>query len=195
MSERWKEIEVTINYGKKRGIYTLPFLVSDRGKVKAPHRHLGFWRGETWVEYERGEQELKEFIANGYVKTSAGFTHQLVAKAFVENPNPKVLIEVNHIDGNKLNNHWTNLEWVTHSENLQKYYNSTLASKRGDVHGVKVKKGKESWKFRSQKEAAEFIGCHPSLITLYFQNNFKQCKGYELEKDNRKRVGKDKETK
>jgi len=195
MSERWKEIEVTINYGKKRGKYTLPFLVSDTGKVKAPHRTLGFYRGNTWVEYEREEQELKEFIANGYVKTSAGFNHSLVAKAFVENPTPDVLVEVNHKDGNKLNNHWTNLEWVTHSENLQKYYSSDLASKRGDVHAVKVLKGDKMWEFRSQKDAAEFIGCSPSLITLYFQNNFKKCKGYELRKDNTKGVGKDKERK
>ena len=44
--------------------------------------------------------------------------HQLVADTFI--PKPKSFFhkyEVNHKDGNKHNNHYTNLEWVTRSEN------------------------------------------------------------------------------
>jgi hypothetical protein len=43
--------------------------------------------------------------------------HQLVAQYFVENPSR--LKFVNHIDGNKLNNHFKNLEWVSASQNTK----------------------------------------------------------------------------
>lgn len=41
--------------------------------------------------------------------------HRMVAELYIENPENKK--EVNHIDGNILNNNISNLEWVTRSEN------------------------------------------------------------------------------
>jgi hypothetical protein len=42
--------------------------------------------------------------------------HRLVAETF--KPKPLGVMEVNHKDGNKQNNHVDNLEWVTHRDNL-----------------------------------------------------------------------------
>lgn len=50
------------------------------------------------------------------------FVHRLVAKAFIENPDNKNV--VNHLDRNRYNNKASNLSWVTYSENTNHYYSS-----------------------------------------------------------------------
>ncbi len=59
----------------------------------------------------------------GYVSVSLGethYVHNLVAAVFLTNPDNKPILE--HIDGNRSNNHYTNLRWVTEHTDLPNYY-------------------------------------------------------------------------
>jgi hypothetical protein len=67
------------------------------------------------------DREGQRHWASGVTRTGlfhSSNIHTLVAKAFVENPNPDLYTEVHHIDGDKLNNNADNLKWVTRQENL-----------------------------------------------------------------------------
>ena len=68
----------------------------------------------------RDERELTYFKNNrGYMTVvfnkKTCMIHRLVAQYFCTNPHSKPV--VNHIDGNKLNNTYSNLEWCTVAEN------------------------------------------------------------------------------
>lgn len=59
----------------------------------------------------------REVIVNHKGKRFYLLVHRLVAEMYVDNVNN--LRTVNHKDGNKLNNHHSNLEWVSDSQNLK----------------------------------------------------------------------------
>ena len=54
-------------------------------------------------------------------------------------PNPLNKPQVNHIDGNKLNNEVSNLEWMSNSENQLHAYSLGLQPSRAGENNVKAK--------------------------------------------------------
>ena len=60
--------------------------------------------------------------------------HRLVATAFL--PNPDNLPQVNHIDGNRLNNAASNLEWCSASSNVQHAYDTHLKTNAGEINPI-----------------------------------------------------------
>ena len=87
------------------------------------------------VRNDKTGRVLKPWICSvGYLTIKFGLysknklVHRLVATAFISNPDNKP--EVNHKDGNKLNNSISNLEWMTRSENIQHGFETGLISRQ-----------------------------------------------------------------
>lgn len=75
------------------------------------------FKGAKVKAYDNYRGYLKVFLYDTSHKKRSLRIHRLVAETFLENPNNLPL--VNHKDGNKYNNTVENLEWVTHSRNVQ----------------------------------------------------------------------------
>ena len=125
-------------------------------------------------------------LAKDGVHKSHG-VHRLVCSTFIDNPENKQT--VNHKDGNKLNNHVDNLEWMTYSENHTHAYRelhrpSHMVGKTGVLHpGAKqVKKtcintGITTY-FTTLREAAKSGDFNEGHISACCHNNRKSHKGF-----------------
>ena len=136
---------------------------------------------EIWRKYPQNPKYLVSnygkvkslFIkldGTGYGETKCVYLHRLVAEAYVDNP--LNLPEVCHIDGNKVNNHEDNLEWVTHKENIQRAWDS---GKFQSVHGKDHwNYGKKTSDHTKKLQSISKIGIlHPRYTGYYLINGVK----------------------
>lgn len=86
-------------------------------------------RGKPMVEVDNGRGYL---IVSLYLnkRTTTLAVHKLVAICFLDNP--EGLPEVDHKDGDKRNNHYSNLRWVTRGFNIEHAYTLEARSARGE---------------------------------------------------------------
>jgi hypothetical protein len=145
--EIWKNIEG----------YENVYQVSNYGRVRSLDRETLIVKG-SGLEYKcfyKGKFIKPRIGDRGYlyVNLSTGNrksykVHRLVAKQFLEKiPNKSI---VNHIDGNKLNNNASNLEWCTTSENVKHAFDTGLQiSQKGSEHGISKLKESEVVEIRN----------------------------------------------
>ena len=121
--------------------------ITENGQVFAVEKIVISGRNNNVIrKYERKEKPQRfdkygykrvSLCKDGKVKTIS--VHRLVALNFVEgNQN----LTVNHKDGNKLNNHYSNLEFVSSSENVKHAYRIGLIKPPKNKVGTENKKAK-----------------------------------------------------
>jgi len=109
MQEIWKDIK---DY---EGIYQ----VSNLGNIKS------FYKAKENIKKPTLSNKGYLRVALSKNKKSKKFAiHRLVAKTFL--PNPNNYLDVNHKDGNKLNNCVDNLEWCSRSYNISHAWRNKL---------------------------------------------------------------------
>ena len=126
-TEVWKDIP---NY---EGSYQ----VSDMGRVRSVDRIVTDKDGR--VRKFKGRVLKLGVNISGYEyltlsnggRCNAKTVHRLVLGTFKPHVNMEHL-EVNHMDGNKLNNHLTNLEWVTRLDNMLHAHGTGLINIKGE---------------------------------------------------------------
>lgn len=130
----------------------------------------------------RYNRVIKSFCCNGYLVhtlTHKGVPvalHTLLATTFINNP--LALPVVNHIDGDKLNNAISNLEWVTHSQNLKHAYDTGLRTAKGEKNSQAILTADKVLKIRSlyaagstfMREIANSFGVSLSCVSDIVNN-------------------------
>lgn len=98
--------------------------------------------------------------------------HRLLCEAFLPNPDNKA--QINHIDGNKLNNSLNNLEWNTPKENAQHAVRTGLCDNRRKDQEVAVLQYDLEGNY-----LAEYASIHQASrdTGVAYQNIYKVCQG------------------
>jgi hypothetical protein len=172
--EEWKDIK------EFEGLYQ----VSNYGRVKSLKRILN--DGRIWEE-----RVMKTPLSAGYPSVSLRKNniyvrervHRLVGKTFLKGYQEKYCI--NHIDGIKTNNHFSNLEWCTYKENSMHAFINNLNDVINNTRYINMKPtvqlslNNEFIRiFDSAKEAAKFVKCPIQNITRVCRGGRKSARGF-----------------
>ena len=170
MNETWKQIP-----GYHYSVSSIGRVRNDlTDKIKAPRvDKYGYAR----VDIYKDGKPYREKI------------HRLVSNAFI--PNPEHKPQVNHINGNKLDNSIGNLEWTTASENMQHCVKTGLFTPSRGMPGkknpnagrpgkpIRIKETGEV--FNSITECAKAIGGNDTGILDNIAGGRKSHRGFTFE--------------
>lgn len=174
------------------------YFANENGQIKSADRQRKIVSNGKQFFYTRKGKILNPCLNNnGYYCVSISdknqkervyVVHRLVAKTFLENPENKP--QINHKDGNKLNNSVENLEWVTAKENIDHAFLTGLnkgskpwLGKTGSSHNRSIpvircdKNGNEIERYDSITEAAKHFGSITHIASC-IKGKRKSCGGY-----------------
>jgi len=117
--------------------------------------------------------------------------HQLIAIAFI--PNPNNYKEINHKNGIKLDNRIENLEWVSRLENVNHAYRTGLITRKQIEKAtnsmkekiqkpiLQLKNGIVLNEFKGTNDAGRILNIHPTLIYKNLKRKIKHTHGFTFE--------------
>lgn len=182
MEEIWKDIK---GY---EGYYQISSFGRIRGKDRLVFHHFYSNEIKSNLKIYKGKI-MSSSLVRGYNgitlhKNNISSTKRvcrLVAMVFIPNPENKPC--VNHIDGNKLNDSFENLEWVTYVENMKHAFENDLVNnpKGADCkQSKKVINIKTNKVFDTIKDAAKEMGISSSGLSRRFTGEIKNNSPYRL---------------
>lgn len=146
------------------------YFIDECGNVTSRPRQGAFGKS---LKQQKSQYGYFRVILYKDRKAIAKTIHRLVATAFLSNPDN--LPQINHKDGNKENNHVSNLEWCTSSYNIRHAFRMGLSkshtpkgadhplSKLTDEKVVEMRRLRTEKKL-TQKELSEIFGVSPGVV-------------------------------
>lgn len=144
IKEEWKDIE---GYEGSYQVSNLGNIISFKTGKGSNYTPTGILNIKLMIGKGRNAYLFFHACKNGIKKTIK--IHQIVAKHFI--PNPNNYKEINHIDGNKLNNCVSNLEWCTRSHNCKESFRLKLHIHDGEKNPKSKLSNKQVLKIRELK--------------------------------------------
>ncbi|MEO1516018.1 MAG: HNH endonuclease [Bacteroidota bacterium] len=115
----WNEKWLAVSF--KKDTCKTQYEISNYGRIKSIHRVSGKMRLLKGSTIERGFRVLNVRLEDN--SRDSVMVHRFVAENFIAKPDESHKY-VLHINGDKSNNRWTNLRWITHEEWVEHMLNT-----------------------------------------------------------------------
>lgn len=173
MEKIWKRVYLNGEKSKYK-VSNFGEVVNDRGKIVKPI----LWSGGRYLMYSfnhKGEKIRR-------------LAHRLVGEYFCQYDKSVYSmcdLTINHIDGNKFNNFFMNLEWVTIKENIHHQFDNGLNPSGGEpynrITATNILNG-DSVTYPSMHNASKNTGVNVGNISKYVRSGNKNpLRGYVFE--------------
>lgn len=160
-------------------VYGIPFStweVSNLGRVKSSFKRI------TWGSKDDNQYRKVGISFRG--NTHHVYVHRIVARTFL-GPPPDCSHEVNHKDGDRMNNCAANLEYVTRSQNVLHSYRAISSRQRcvsprsKPVWARSIIAGSLTW-YASISEASRRLGVNPGSISACCRGGVQSACGFHF---------------